>query len=1299
MSKSWTNRLTNWNVESLFSRKPSPKTKRSIFVNEPLPNDYFDHKHRIKREYVYSTNQIVTSKYTVITFLPRNLLEQFRRVANIFFLVIDILQFFSQFSTVSPGLVVTPLILVLGITAAKDGYEDIKRHQGDRRVNHSTALILSGGGWENPNQTGEKAKTFVRGVLKTKQGPAGPYTPVDDTDAEVDEDENGNESEHPRTIKYAEGPSRPHWKRTLWEDVRVGDFIKVRCDEPLPADIVICATSQDDNEAFVETKNLDGETNLKSRRAVDGLQYLRSAKACAQSPAFRIDCDAPDVNMFKLNGAIVTKDGDTSPITIQTTLLRGTVLRNTQWVIGIILYTGQDTKITLNSGDTPSKRSRVEIQMNRQVAVNLIILLVLVVICGIVDSVIEQKRFPEGAPWLFDDDQSGDNPRINGLITWANGFVTFQDIIPISLYLSVEFVRTCQAAFIYTDHQIYYEKTNQATLARSWNLSDDLGQIEYIFSDKTGTLTQNLMIFRKCTVDGTSYHESTGDTVEIITKKGHGKGSESISIAPTIAVAAASSASLSTASPQFSPGQFRSAELTMDLQNLAKANQMNDPFFNRLTSFFALLSLCHTVLAAEDSHTKEIRYKAQSPDEAALVQAAADVGFIFLGREREMMRIQTPYSGEPLEFELLNVLEFSSARRRMSVILRRVDDPDRKVYVLSKGADNVIYSRLREDESEEMKATTQQHLDQFANDGLRTLCLGYKVLSESEYDEWERSYDEATVALDNREEKIEQVSSQLEMGFTLLGGTAIEDKLQDGVPETIADLKRAGIKLWVLTGDKLETAIAIGYSTNLIAPDSTLIIIRGGGDSAIPVEQQLLDSVDKFFPDSDIIESVQAMGVELPHSLRHQISPEYSKKKNVELVDIPKSNHVLVINGLALGDALDNPFLKEVLLKIGIRCQAVICCGVSPLQKALTVNLVKDGLQTMTLAIGDGANDVSMIQTAHIGVGIRGEEGLQAVNSADYAIAQMGRSFDDVLVPIFETAIIGSWTLVLRTERHHMGISLWPFPSYIAMGDNKGGTDPVYLLSTCWREFSSTSAREDGFDGYIYEFSTAIAIATVTTANLFNGINTWAWSGWVWFAVSFGIIFVWTYTLIYSAISPNAFVTTVFGNDYFLFRSPIFWFSVLISIFLALLPHYLYKYIQQVWRPTDIDILKEIQRRNPNADFASYTSNNTMRSFDDESTLNRSTINAVPLQDLGETRSLSYTFNRSMTDMSLGGEQTTNRGFNFAAEEGGVHLRRIQSNLSERRKSMGKSKKPLFSTLKRTFRSIRRTPSTSAQDL
>jgi phospholipid-translocating ATPase len=298
-----------------------------------------------------------------------------------FFLVIDILQFNSKFSTVNPGLVVLPLVIVVGITAGKDGYEDVKRHQGDRRVNHSETLVLEGGNWVNPNQAGKKSKTFVKGILPRKDAQkkivfgdgSGGVTSEKDVEHESI---NEPQSLHPRHsfsassqhTAHSHPTDPPHWKRTLWEDVRVGDFIKIRNNESIPADILICATSEDENVAFVETKNLDGETNLKSRNAVQGLSHLRSAQACAdgKNGGFRIDCDAPDVNMYRLNGTVVTPEA-TFPVDLQSTLLRGTVLRNTKWAIGIVLFTGTDSKITMNSGITPSKRGKVERQMQPQV--------------------------------------------------------------------------------------------------------------------------------------------------------------------------------------------------------------------------------------------------------------------------------------------------------------------------------------------------------------------------------------------------------------------------------------------------------------------------------------------------------------------------------------------------------------------------------------------------------------------------------------------------------------------------------------------------------------------------------------------------------------------------------------------------------------------------------------------------------------------------------------------------------------------------------------------------------------------
>lgn len=272
---------------------------------------------------------------------------------------------------------------------------------------------------------------------------------------------------------------------------------------------------------------------------------------------------------------------------------------------------------------------------------------------------------------------------------------------------------------------------------------------------------------------------------------------------------------------------FYDHQLEHDLE--AALSEDPDPATRRharnLNGFFTVLSLCHTVLTAVNPETGRIKYKAQSPDEAALVQAAADVGFQFLGRDRDVLSLKTPSSEEIEKYELLNILEFSSARKRMSVVLRRADGDDHRMFLLTKGADNVIFERLKKDVDQDIKEETERHLSQFANEGLRTLTLAYKVISgmgckylyevllthsgrlESDYDAWNKRYHEATITMENREEQIEAVSNEIEQDLRLLGATAIEDKLQDGVPEAIADLKRAGIKIWVATGDKLETAI------------------------------------------------------------------------------------------------------------------------------------------------------------------------------------------------------------------------------------------------------------------------------------------------------------------------------------------------------------------------------------------------------------------------------------------------------------------------------------------------------------
>ncbi|TFK54630.1 phospholipid-translocating ATPase [Heliocybe sulcata] len=1403
----WYDKFSAFDVAQLFSRTRKIGPPRKVHVNEDLPPDYHDHKGRIKKEHVYVSNQVITSKYTVITFLPRNLLEQFRRVANIFFLAIAILQFFTIFSTISPGLVILPLIIVIGITALKDGYEDIKRHQSDQRVNYTLVRVLDGGEWSNSNATAGKEKTFVRGILpgsrrnrKAKKGgeaqnldtenlehaaPPEALQAQDQTldanepDIEFDDDHSvrtGETSHHSHHLFGQHHSQMPHWKNTIWEDVRVGDIVKLKGDESFPADILVCATSDDENVCYVETKNLDGETNLKSRNAVPALTRLRSASACAsKTNAFHVECDRPDVNMYKFNAAVVTKEGK-YPVDLQNVLLRGTVLRNTEWVIGVVLFTGTDTKIVLNSGNAPSKRSKVERQMNPQVFINLILLVIMAVVCAIVDAVQEQKYYPLNAPWLYGDTASDDNPHINGLVTWAFALITFQNIVPISLYISIEFVRTCQAIFIYFDKEIYYEKTGTPTLARSWNLSDDLGQIEYIFSDKTGTLTQNAMVFRQCSVNGKVYKgdessEDPLDKVSLIDGKPNA-GTFDVPLASPRSSGSGSGLKQDKADSQSVPStieaknvklsaqvlnHFRDSVLREDLDHAVHAAPDSEqaPRARALNGFFSVLSLCHTVLTAEDKETGAIEYKAQSPDEAALVQAAADVGFVFRGRDREVLLLQTPFSAELERYELLNILDFTSARKRMSVVVRKLDDEDRRVFLLTKGADNVIFERLRAG-NDELKKETERHLDAFASEGLRTLTLAYKVIPEEEYEPWAHRYQEATVAMEDREGTIEAVCEELERDLRLLGATAIEDRLQDGVPEAIADLKRAGIKVWVATGDKLETAIAIGYSTNLIARDSNIIVVRGGDKS---VYQQLLNAFEQFFPESDILEDENVVNYgrngDGTYPLQ-RVNTGVSSLVGHDNGERP-GGFVLVVDGAALTQAFSDVEHKTLLLKLAIKCEGVICCRVSPLQKALVVKLVKEGLGAMTLAIGDGANDVSMIQAADVGVGISGEEGLQAVNSSDYAIAQFrflkrlilvhghwsyARN-GNLIVNFFYKNIVCigvlwwfqiycSWSsqyafeytyvlwwntfftiapviaiglfdrivddhvLMALPELYHYGregywFSTKLFLTYVLDAMVQSAIIFFFILYS----YNTTTARPDGYVVAQYEFTTVMAVAAVMAANLFNGMNTGVWTGWVFFAVSIGIVLVWAYTAIYSVISPGWFATGVYGNDHYLFHSALFWFGVVLTVLLALAPRYIAKAYKFSFAPDDVSIMRWALKQDPHLDLETAHHERAAGL----SNMRRPVSRASSMSNLSVRPPPSVDPRGSRTDMSTG-MRSTHRGFDFATEEGGVAIRRMQSNLSEVRQSQlinssstkRKRAGSLVSTLRRGLRKKPSTP-------
>ncbi|KAL0571364.1 hypothetical protein V5O48_010602 [Marasmius crinis-equi] len=1335
----WFNRLVNFKVEDLFTTKRPPGPPRTIYVNEDLPAECLDHRGKVKRQHVYYSNQVISSKYTVLTFIPRNLLEQFRRVANIYFLALAILQFFPEFSTISPAVVILPLVIIIGLTALKDGYEDYRRHQADKRVNQSVAKVLKGGNWVNPNISKGKSKTFVRGIIPKSARRPRRVRPTEittsDPDVSVQSITKPAESDL-SNVRY--GTESPYWENILWEDLRVGDFVQISENEAIPADIMICSTSDEENVAYVETKNLDGETNLKSRNAVPPLTHLRTAADCANTiNSFRINCDRPENNMYRLN-ATVQLGQKKFPVDLQTTLLRGTVLKNTTWVIGVVVFTGEDSKIVMNAGGTPSKRSRIERQMNPMVLINLALIFGLAAICAIIEYTQEKKYSPLGAPWLWGTDRSGDNPSVNGAITFVYGLLTFQALVPISLYLTFEVVHTVQSIFIYLDGDLYYAKKDTPTQARSWNLTDDLGQIEYIFSDKTGTLTQNVMVFRQCSIGGKAYR---GDDKPVMHDEESSSGRPSVGNNPA-RPSDTSSKTLHQADDE--APHFHDPELAADIE-AAYAEEPDSGIASHarlLNGFFSVLGLCHTVLAAVDRDTGVITYKAQSPDEAALVQAAADVGFVFLGRDKETLSLRTPSSPEPEKYELLNILEFNSARKRMSVILRKLGTGEGRVFLLCKGADNVIFERLKAG-GEELKEETERHLSDFANEGLRTLTLAYKVIPEEEYQIWAQKYHDASVALDDREAKVEAASEEIEKDLRLLGATAIEDKLQDGVPEAIADLKKAGIKIWVATGDKLETAIAIGRSTNLIGHDSNIVIVRGGGR---PVADQMRAAIEKFFPETaEDMPEIKPRSSMSSHPGLHRVNTGVSSIVGENNGERP-GGFILVVDGAALLHAFEDEENQRLLLRLGTLCEGVICCRVSPLQKALVVRLVKDNLKVMTLAIGDGANDVSMIQAADVGVGISGEEGLQAVNSSDYSIAQFRflkrlilvhghwsyyrnglmilNFFYKNVVPtgiMWWFQIYCEWSANFAFEYTYILFwnSIWTIAPVAGIGvadrliDDQvlmdlpqlywyGRTRSYftfrkffeYMLDGLYQSvilfffilyaYTTASSRTDGYDVSFYEWSTTSAVAAVMTADIYTGLTATAWTWWLVFFVFIGVAIVWAYTLINSTISPSTTWTFVYGNYHYLCRSAYFWLGILLVVALALAPRFIIKTYKASMNPGDIDIVRYIRRYGPYHDLTAKSSDVHLGIGLTEMKKRRNRLSQASAADRvsrRSSRSSLMTVERpsrpgtalavrsvSRMDMSTG-MVSTERGFDFATEENGPAIRRIQTNLSERRLS------------------------------
>ncbi|XP_065757867.1 phospholipid-transporting ATPase IB-like [Muntiacus reevesi] len=680
------------------------------------------------------------------------------------------------------------------------------------------------------------------------------------------------------------------WQMILWKEVNVGDIVKATNGQFLPADMVLISSSEPQATCFVATSNLDGETNLKIRQALSETAAMKTEKQLS-SLSGKIKCEGPNFHFNSFVGTLYLNSE--SPISIgpDQILLRGTQLKNTEWILGIVVYTGFETKFMQNAVKSPLKRSKVEKVTNMQILVLFLLLLVMSLV-SCVGAILWRDRY-RAEPWYIGKKDYDYHSFGFDLLVFI---ILYHNLIPISLLVTLEIVKYIQALFINWDEDMHFKGSNVCAMARTSNLNEELGQVEYLFSDKTGTLTCNIMTFKKCSVAGIMYGQSP------------------CSISDSY--------------------EFNDPALLQNFEN-------DHPTREYIKEFLTLLCVCHTVFPEREGNN--ISYQASSPDEAALVKGAKKLGFVFTARMPNSVTIEA--MGEELTFEILNVLEFSSNRKRMSIIVRT---PEGQLRLYCKGADSVIYERLSENSL--FVEETLVHLENFAKEGLRTLCVAYTDLTEIEYEQWLVMYKKASTVVQDRIQSLEDCYDRIEQKFLLLGATAIEDRLQARVPETITSLLKANIKIWVLTGDKQETAINIAYSCKLLSGEMPRIQLNA---NSLEATQQMIN------------QNCQDLGALL------------GKENDL----------ALIVDGKTLKYAL-HVEVKKSFLNLALSCRTVLCCRLSPLQKAEIVDVVKKQVKAITLAIGDGANDVGMIQTAHVGVGISGNEGMLATNNSDYAIAQ-----------------------------------------------------------------------------------------------------------------------------------------------------------------------------------------------------------------------------------------------------------------------------------------------------------------------
>ena len=712
------------------------------------------------------------------------------------------------------------------------------------------------------------------------------------------------------------------FEKKRWSDVYLGKIVKIQENEGFPADLILLSSSEPNGICYIETKSLDGETNLKFRQSNARIYENFDIKNEHNIESFSgfVECKLPNEYIYDFDAKIRQHLSPSDFIYIDKNcfLPRGCSVKQTEHIYGLVVYIGHNTKIMKNSPSARSKISKIESIMNLQIIVIFFVQLSLSFTGAVLNIIWSYSHFEELRSYVYIKENNYKNNILLNLISRIGTWILiFTNLVPISLLVTMEMVKYIQGMFISWDCKIYDREKKVATRVQTSTLNEELGTVKYIFTDKTGTLTKNYMEFKRMSIGNCIYGDKKRKSD---TRTLHDKYGEITNV---------------------------SFEDCLSIFEQDKHDTINDNYKN-IELFLECISLCHTVITnPKELANNRIIYQASSPDEMSLINAARYFGFIFKGRDINN-NIFMEINGKEVQYRLLNLLEYSSERKKMSVVIKC---PDNKIRLYVKGADSVIRDKISV--NKELLIPNEKHMMTFAKGGLRTLQIAYRELGELEYESWNKDFLEIVSNQNKKPKLLEDLYDRLERNLYLIGSSGIEDKLQDDVDKTLESLIKAGINIWMLTGDKMDTAISIAFSCKLVTHEFKLL--------QIPENSKKTD-IHVFI--NNALESI------------HSVSNDTIK-------------YALVLETDDIARIMSDSILQNNFYKLTVFCKAVICCRASPKQKAQMVNLIKSKRpDATTLAIGDGANDVNMITAAHIGIGIVGVEGNQAARASDYSIGE-----------------------------------------------------------------------------------------------------------------------------------------------------------------------------------------------------------------------------------------------------------------------------------------------------------------------